>query len=114
MSGGNKPSLDGNYQVVSSLQITPPGTIFTETYLCLGSFDNLAQAQSLYSYISTKFTRFLLLQSLSSIHITKDCFCFVPIQDWRSNYTDSELYAKYNLSEDEKSCIENSVKEMPL
>ena len=114
MSGGNKPSSDGDYQVISSLQIIQPGTIFTETYLCLGSFDNLDQARSLYYYMSTKFVRFLLLQSLSSIHITKDCFCFVPIQDWNSNYTDTELYAKYNLSKDEITCIENAVKEMSL
>ena len=112
MSGGNKPSSSGTYQVISSLKITEPGTIFSETYLCIGSFDNYTEAYSLSSYISTKFARFLLLQALSSIHITKDCFTYVPVQKWDHQYTDCELYSKYGLSNDEISTIENTIKEL--
>lgn len=112
MSGGNKPSSLGKYQVISSLRITEPNTVFSETYLCIGSFENFAEADSLCSYMSTKFARFLLLQALSSIHITKDCFHFVPIQKWDHKYTDLELYSRYNLSGDEISTIENTIKEL--
>lgn len=112
MSGGNKPTSEGNYQVISSLQILQPNEICTETYLILGVYDNKEQAQNLISYISTKFFRFLLLQALTSIHITKDSFCFVPMQDFSKPWTDEELYQKYDLSQEEIDFIESMIKPM--
>lgn len=42
--------------------------------------------------MKTKFFRFLLLQALTSINISKDKFLFVPLQDFSKPWTDSELY----------------------
>lgn len=110
MSGGNKPTNEGNYQVLSSLRIIPPGEACTETYLILATFDNASLCRGLISYMSTKFARYLLLQALTSIHITKDKFCFVPIQDYSHIWTDADLYAKYGLSDDEKNAVEMAIK----
>ena len=73
-------------------------------------------------YIATKFQRFLLLQALTSIHITKDSFIFVPLQDFTVNSDidwsksiadiDKQLYAKYGLSEEEIAFIEKMIKPM--
>ena len=73
-------------------------------------------------YIATKFQRFLLLQALTSIHITKDSFIFVPLQDFTANSDidwsksvadiDRQLYAKYGLSEEEIAFIEKMIKPM--
>ena len=112
MSGGNKPTGDGNYQVISSLQILKPNEVCTETYLILGVYDREEYAENLMSYVSTKFFRFLLLQALTSIHITKDSFCFVPMQDFSKPWTDEELYQKYNLSQEEIDFIESMIKPM--
>ena len=112
MSGGNKPSSDGSYQIVSSLQILNPGEVCTETYLVIGAFSTYKQANNLVSYVKTKFFRFLLLQSLTSIHITKDSFQFVPLQDFSKPWTDAELYAKYNLTQEEIDFIESMIKPM--
>lgn len=112
MSGGNKPSPDGMYQVISSLKVMNPGQVFSETYLCLSAFDDQSQADSLVSYMKTKFARFLLLQALTSIHITKDRFCFVPALPWDHCYEDSELYSKYKLSESEVDIIERTIRPM--
>ena len=38
MSGGNKPSSNGDYQVLSSLQVLMPKEVCTETFLVLGAF----------------------------------------------------------------------------
>lgn len=114
MSGGNKPSSSGDYQVVSSLQILKPNEVVTETYLVVGAFDTKMEAESLATYISTKFFRFLLLQALTSIHITKDSFCFIPVQSWDHEYTDEELYSKYKLSTDERLIVENLIKATPF
>ena len=82
MSGGNKPSSEGDYQVISSLQVLQKNEVCTETYLVLGAFDDIVEANNLKQYIATRFVRFLLLQALTSIHITRDSFIFVPMQDF--------------------------------
>ena len=112
MSGGNKPTSEGNYQVISSLQVLKPNEVCTETYLVLGVFDNAHEAQNMCSYVATKFFRFLLLQALTSIHITRDSFYFVPMQDFSMPWTDEELYAKYDLTEEEIAFIESMIRSM--
>lgn len=122
MSGGNKPSSEGNYQIVSSLQVLNKNEVCTETYLVLGAFDDKEEAENLKKYIATKFARFLLLQALTSIHITRDSFIFVPLQDFTPNSDidwsasiqeiDRQLYKKYNLSQTEIDFIEKNVKAM--
>lgn len=112
MSGGNKPSSDGNYQVVSSLQVLRPKEVCTETYLILGVFENFSSAKNMVTYVQTKLFRFLLLQSLTSIHITKESFQFVPMQDFSKPWTDEELYAKYKLTQEEIDFIESMIKPM--
>lgn len=114
MSGGNKPSSDGTYQVLSSLKILIPGEACSETYLIMGVFNSYEEASNLISYASTKFFRFLLLQALTSIHITKEKFCFVPLQDFSKPWTDQELYAKYSLTQEEIDFIESMIKPMEL
>lgn len=112
MSGGNKPTSEGNYQILSSLKVLLPHEACTETYLILDVFDSQEEAYNMLSYAATKFFRFLLLQALSSIHITKDKFCFVPIVDFSHSWNDTDLYTKYNLSTDEIALIETTIKEM--
>ena len=112
MSGGNKPSIDGNYQIISSLKVLGANEVCTETYLLLSAFDSKEEADNMASYVSTKFFRFLLLQALSSIHITKDKFCFVPTQDYSKPWTDKALYKKYKLSSEEIDIIESMIKPM--
>lgn len=112
MSGGNKPTSQGDFQVISSLQVLAPNEVCTETYLLLDTFDNNENARNLCSYVSTKTFRFLLLQALTSIHITKDSFLFVPVQDFSHPWTDEMLYKKYGLTEDEIAFIESMIRPM--
>ena len=123
MSGGNKPTLDGSYMVIpTTMKILKPGEVCSETYLCIGNFDNIEKANNLKKYIETKFFRFLLLQALSSIHITKDKFCFIPIQDFTNNSDinwnkdikeiDQQLFIKYELSTEEIKLVETIIKPM--
>lgn len=112
MSGGNKPSPDGNYQIVSSLQVLEPNVVCTETYLIIGAFNTFDMAKCLMSYTKTKFCRFLLLQALTSIHITKESFQFVPMQDFSKPWTDEELYKKYGLTKEEIAFIASMIKPM--
>lgn len=113
MSGGNKPSSEGNYLVISStMKVLNPNEVCTETYLCLGNFDNELESNNLCAYMKTKFFRFLLLQALTSINISKEKFQFVPMQDFTKPWTDEELYAKYNLTQEEIDFIESMIRPM--
>lgn len=112
MSGGNKPLSDGSYQVVSTIKVLNPYEVCTETYLILKVFDNVEYANNLCNYIRTKFFRFLLLQTLTSINISKEKFCFVPMQDFSKPLTDEELYKKYDLTQEEIDFIESIIKPM--
>ena len=112
MSGGNKPGVEGKYQIVSSLMTLDPNEVCTETYLVIESFNNKDEADNLESYLKTKFLRFLLLQSLTSIHITKNCFQFVPLQDFSHPWTDEMLYEKYKLTVEEIVFIESMIRPM--
>lgn len=114
MSGGNKPTSEGNYQILSSLRVLGPQEACTETYLILDVFETQKEADSMVSFMSSKFARFLLLQALSSIHITKDKFCFVPYVGFENMWTDEMLYSKYSLSPEEIDYIEKLIKPMDV
>ena len=113
MSGGNKPSSTGSYQVIpATKRVILPGEICAETYICIGLFKDFNSANNLSKYLSTKFVRFLMLQALTSIMISQSSFQFVPLQDFSRPWTDADLYAKYNLTEDEIAYIEQLIKPM--
>ena len=112
MSGGNKPGVEGKYQIISSLMTLEPDEVCTETYLIIGAFNKKHEAENLETYVKTKFLRFLLLQSLTSIHITKSCFQFVPLQDFSHPWTDEMLYEKYGLTDEEIAFIDSMIRPM--
>lgn len=106
-----EPAKDGRFSVTSTCKILNPGEICTESYLVLYSTDDYEYARNYVSYLNTKFYRFLLLLSISSIHLSKDKFQFIPIQDFSRSYTDADLNAKYGLSEEEVAFIDGLIKE---
>lgn len=109
-AGAATAGKDGTRKVIATLDILEPNAVCTFSYFIGGSFENKDEAINCKNYISTKFVRFLLLQSLSSINITKDKFRFVPLQDFTQNWTDSMLYLKYKLTENETNLIESTIK----
>ena len=107
-----QPDKNGQFKVLSTMELLPPGHICTETYLLAGWFDTESEAANLLAYLKTRFVRFLVGQIAVSQHITKSCFSFVPMQDFSKAWTDRELYAKYGLTEEETAFIESMIKPM--
>ena len=108
-----EPSSDGKYRVLtSSMQAIGPKDVCTHSYILIGPFDRKEEADNLLGYLKTRFVRFLLLQCVSSIHISRATFQFVPLQDFSKPWTDEELYTKYGLTEDEIAFIESMIKPM--
>lgn len=107
---GIKP--ENGYRSISTPQILPPGQVDSFSYLNIGFFDTEEEANNLVRYVSNKFVRFLLRTTYSSVHVSKDNFCFVPLEDFAKSWTDRELYQKYNLSADEIELIEATMRPM--
>lgn len=107
-----EPDKNGQLKVLSSLRTLAPNTACTDSYLIIGKFSSQKEADNLRSYLATKFARFMLLMAVSSINLSKDKFRFVPLQDFSRPWTDSDLYAKYNLTDDEIAYIEQLIKPM--
>lgn len=91
-----------------------PNTVCTESFLMIGSELNLDKdkANNLASYLKTRFARFMHSIAKSSQDATSKTWRFVPLQDFSKNWTDSELYAKYNLTNEEIKFIEDTIKPM--
>ena len=100
------------YKVITDTRIIGPGQINTETYLDIGVFKTLEEAQNFEAFLHTKFARFLLRQAISSLNVTRECFRFVPTEDFTQSWDDQKLYAKYGLSEEEISLIETTIRSM--
>ncbi len=113
---------EGRKRLVSRLEVLPPGTICTESYLLLDVFDNRDEAENLKKYIKTQFVRFLLGSILITQNIVRDKFRFVPLQDFTDNSDidwsksieeiDRQLYKKYELDQPEIDFIEKMIKPM--
>ena len=98
-------------KLLMSLQILPPATICTETYLVVGSFGSKGEAENFASYVKTKFYRFMLSLRVISQNMSRKKFSFVPdLGNYSKAWTDEELYKHFNLTIKEIEHIEKSIK----
>ncbi|MGY6771613.1 Eco57I restriction-modification methylase domain-containing protein [Gallibacterium sp. ZY190522] len=118
-----EPSKDGKFRVLTkTMCVLEPKEVCTHSYIVAGMFNNKVEASNLTKYLTGKFARFLVLQALTSIHLSRGTFVFVPVQDfteqsdinWSKSIDDidEQLFDKYNLSEEERKHIKNSIKDM--
>lgn len=109
-AGVNNSSQGNN--VTTKVFVYEPRVVITESYIVIGVFNSKSEANNYASYIKCKLTRMLIYLTLSSIHITQGNFRFVPLQDFTRPWTDADLYAKYNLTDEEIQFIESMIKPM--
>jgi hypothetical protein len=109
---GNKDTYP--HRIISTPFLGEPGTISSETYLCMGPFDSKRHAESVRSYLSCRLTRLLILLHKPSQHTTRKVYAFVPIQKWTRQWTDADLYTKYGLTASEIAFIEKVIRPMDL
>lgn len=108
-----EPDKDGKMRVLSKIEVLAPQDVCTDSYLVLGPFGTEAEANNLVKYLRTKFARFLIAQTLSSINLSKDKFQFVPMLDFGKEWSDDELNVRFGLSDEETSFIDSLIHEMP-
>lgn len=105
---------EDNGQVLREVQtfISEPGSIVTESYVVVASFNKELLAKNCLSYLKTKFFRILCQVTIVSPDVSARTFDLVPIQDFTKPWTDEELYKKYNLTDEEIQFIESMIKPM--
>ena len=100
--------------VLATPVLATPGELCTETFLEIGPFDTRIEAENAMSYLKTKFFRCLVGIRKQTQHATKQVYHYVPMQDFSKPWTDEELYAKYDLTDEEIAFIESMIKPMDL
>lgn len=112
-SSGDTP-LDDAGNIVDVVLGAPialaPGSACTQTYLVAGTFDSARETENYAHYLATKFVRFLVLQRKATQDVIPDRFKFVPMLDMSRRWTDEDLYERFELSEEESSYIEATIK----
>lgn len=108
--------------VVGQPVVGQPVVGHTLTFLSIGKFDTMAEANAALKYIKSKFARTML----GTLKVTQDnpreTWLNVPLQDFTENSDidwgktipeiDQQLYKKYNLSDEEIAFIESMIKSM--
>lgn len=112
--GGVNNASDGKMNVTTKVRLLLPNEVVTETYIILSYFKLKNEAENCAQYIRTRFVRFLISLTLSSMHIVRENIQFVPIQNFDESWTDEKLYQKYGLTAEEIEFIESMIRPMEL
>lgn len=107
-----EPDKTGMYKVLATVKVLKPGEVCTDSYIIGHPTNSYVEISNFEKYLKTKFARFLIIQALSGINLTKDRYCFVPTQDFTQEWTDNKLYEKYSLTAEEIEFIESMIKPM--
>lgn len=105
---------NGQRRVLSLSGVIPPGSVVTETYILLGAYDSEQEARNCFSYVVTRFFRFLVAARSSAQDLARSAYSFVPLQDFAKAWTDEKLYAKYGFTDDEIAYIEKLIRPMEV
>lgn len=109
---GVNNAADGMINVTTKVRVLEKREVVTETYIIPYHDSNKQKVINCADYIRTKFARFMISLTLSSMHIAQSNFSFVPVQDFTKPITDKELYKKYGLTKDEIEYIEKTIRSM--
>ena len=93
-----------------NVRIAKPGECCTESWLVAGAFDSEAETLSYKSYLFTKIVRFLLLQTVTSQHVTREKFFLIPdLGKYEGEYTDEKLRDRWGITDEEWAFIDKKI-----
>jgi site-specific DNA-methyltransferase (adenine-specific) len=90
--------------------IGPSPSVCTQTYLFFHC-NSEEEAKSIESYIKTRFVRFLISLRKNTQDATPATYTWVPKQKWTKQWSDEDLFKKYEITQDEQQYIFEMVKE---
>lgn len=109
------------HQILGKPEIASGNSVCSQSYLFV-SLPTIQEANNFVKYIKSKFLRILVSAAKLSQDAMSKVYRFVPLQDftagsdidWSKSVEeiDAQLYAKYNLSDEEIAFIESMIKPM--
>ena len=97
-------------RIMGKIEIGEPNTVCSETYLLVGPFNSKEETLKVQKYMKTKFFRFMV-GIRKNKNMPRDTYKFVPILDFKKDWTDEELYKYFDLSNDQIDYIEKMIEE---
>ena len=98
--------------VISDPIVSEPGSVTANTHYIIEGVPTEREARNLAAYMRTKFFRFMVNLLRSNQNMRPDMYQFAPRLDFTRNWTDDQLYARYNLSPRERDYIGLVVRDM--
>jgi len=121
-ANGSGSTTDFFGVALNSPTVLGPNVGVTGTFLTIGAFETKTEAEALLKYVKSKFARAMLGIRKTTQHNAAHTWRHIPTQDftpgsdidWSQDIPgiDAQLYAKYGLSDDEITFIEENVKPM--
>lgn len=109
-------------ETLSTPLIGSPLMGYTQSFIGIGAFNNINEAEACLKYIKSKFARVMLGVLKATQDNNRDVWRLVPLQDfttrsdidWSKSVAeiDQQLYAKYGLDESEIAFIESKIRPM--
>jgi hypothetical protein len=109
-------------RIIGKTEIGEPAVAYTDTFIGIGCFSSLYEAESCQKYVMTKFARTMLGTLKVTQDNPKETWANVPMQDftpksdidWNKSVheIDIQLYNKYNLTDKERRFIESMIATM--
>lgn len=106
------PDRNGQRRVLSRLEVIPPGTVCSESYIVIGSFANEIEAHNCKKYLSTRLARFLIALLSYSQDITSGRFEYVPLVDFSKEWDDESLRSLFDLTGEEMDFVRKLIRSM--
>ena len=102
------------HQIIGKPFYGEPNSVCSQTYLVLGYNANFTKeiCENILTYMSTRLFRYLVFIKKKTQDNPSSVFEFVPLQDFSKPYTETELYVKYGITDEEINFIEATVKPM--
>jgi len=113
VGSGRERERSGVDLVLGPSLIAPSPSVCTQSFLFF-FVSSREQAESLQSYYTTRFFRFLVSLRKITQHATHSTYQWVPMQKWDRIWNDADLYEKYGINSDEIGYIEEMIRPMSV
>lgn len=121
-NGGAGNLSDKEVNIIGTPKVIYKNESFTQTFISIGNFDKVQEAENLCKYLKTKFARFMIGTLKATSRINKDIWNNIPTQDFSINShidwslsvneIDEVLFSLYNFNNDEIIYINSKIRPM--
>ncbi len=101
------------HQILGKPQLAPSPSVCTQSFLFFYVASE-SEAQSVQSYYTTRFFRFLASLRKITQDATHGTYTWVPLQSFDCTWTDEALFDKYGITKAERAFIKSQVRPMLL